>query len=99
MEKRSQTCDEPDLFDSNDTLAPDFIEGLSRLLCGISANFSTNVVATPMGYFIVRNYSRFKHSRTFGNLLLSQLKDYIDYTQKVTSFQIRTSNDKASDKR
>ena len=75
---------------------PDFVEGLSRLLCGISAHLNANVVAAPMAHIIVVNDSRFMFSHTFGNLLLSQMEDYIDDIQTNVSFRIRTSNDKVS---
>ena len=97
MKKRAQTCDEPDLVDDeNDTPDPDFVEGISRLLGGISAHLGANVCAAPMGWIMVVNDSRFMFSHPFGNLLLSQMEDYIDDTQKNISFQIRTSSDNVS---
>ena len=56
---------------------PDSVEGLSRLLSGISAHMCSNIVAAPLGHFIVDNDSRFLYSHKFSNLLLSQLEDYI----------------------
>ena len=97
MKKRAEICDEPDLvYDENDTPDPDFVEGLSRLLCGISSHLEANVCATPMAHIVVFSDSRFMFSHPFGNLLLSQMEDYIDDIQKNISFQIRTSSDNVS---
>ena len=79
MIRKAQTCDVSNLVDDEDKIPdPDFVEGLSRLLCGISAHLNANVVAAPMAHIIVVNDSRFMFSHTFGNLLLSQMEDYID---------------------
>ena len=72
------------------------MEGLSRLLCGISSHLGANVCAAPMAHIVVVNDSRFMFSHPFGNLLLSQMEDYIDDIQTNVSFRIRTSNDKVS---
>ena len=99
MEKRAKMCDATDLADDDDTLVSAFVEGLARLLCGISAYLNANVVAAPIGHFIVINDSRFMFSRIFRNVLLLQLENYIDDIQKNISFKIRTSNDKFSKKK
>ena len=70
-------------------IQPDFIEGLSRLLSGIAAHMSSNIVSAPMAHFLVDNDSRFKYSHNFSNPLLSQLEDFIDDETKDITFQLR----------
>ena len=77
---------------------PSFVEGLSRLLSGISAHMCSNIVAAPLGHFIVDNDSRFLYSHEFSNLLLSQLEDYIEDTTNNVSFQLRTVKSKNDEK-
>ena len=77
---------------------PGFVEGLSRLLSGISAHMCSNIVAAPLGHFIVDNDSRFLYSHEFSNLLLSQLEDYIEDTTNNVSFQLRTVKSKNDEK-
>ena len=94
--RKAQTCDEPNLVDDETCKQdPDFVEGLSMLLCGILAHLNANVVAAPMAHTIVVLDSRFMFSHKFGNLLLSQMEDYIDNTTNIISFQIRSSYDKS----
>ena len=66
------------------------------LLCGISAHLNANIVAAPMAHTMVVLEFRFMFSHKLGNLLLSQMEDYIDDTKNIISFQIRSSNDKVS---
>lgn len=92
FQKEIKMSDEPDL-DNDDTPVPEFVEGLFRLLCGISAQLNVNVVAVPMTHFIVICRTCFMFSHIFGNLLSSQVEDYIKDEQKIISFQIKTTHD------
>lgn len=57
---------------------PDFVEGLSRVLSGIRAHLSSNVMSATMGHLLVTQGSRFSFSHSFSNLLLTQLQDLIN---------------------
>ena len=57
---------------------PDFVEGLSRVLSGIRAHLSSNVMSATMGHLLVTQGSRFTYSHSFSNLLLTQLGDLLD---------------------
>lgn len=68
-------------------------------MCGILAHLQSNIAAAPIAHFIVTSDSRFMFSNIYGNSLLSHMNNFIDYTQKNISFQVRTSNDRASNKK
>ena len=55
--------------------APDFVEGLCRLLSGITAHLSSTVVSAPLAHVLIVKGSRFQFSHEFGNLLLTQIID------------------------
>ena len=55
---------------SNSKSAPDFVEGLCRLLSGITANLSSTVVSAPLGHALIVKGSRFQFSHDSSPLLL-----------------------------
>jgi hypothetical protein len=53
-----------------------FSEGISRMLCGLNAATSRDVVSAPMAHFLVcNNGKRFRYSHDFAPLLISQMDD------------------------
>ena len=69
---------------------PSFVEGLGRILSGISASLITDKVAAPMAHLMVcQGGKRFTFSHEFDNLLLSQVGDVLD--EKEVSFYLRTN--------
>lgn len=53
-----------------------FSEGISRLLCGLNAATSRDVVSAPMAHFLVcRHGKRFVYSHDFAPLLINQMDD------------------------
>ena len=58
---------------------PDHIEGLGRVLTGINAALSRNVVSSTMAHLLIcQGGSRFTYSHDFANLLLTQLEDVLE---------------------
>ena len=67
--------------------APEFIEGLSRILIGIRTHISSYVIGTPLAYHLLTKGSRFEFSHDFASLLLGQLEDFT--SDMELSFKIR----------
>ena len=60
----------------------DYAEGLGRLLTGINAALSRDVVSSTMAYLLIcQEGSRFSFSHKFSNLLLTQMEDVLDGKQ------------------
>ena len=57
--------------------APDFCEGLVRILSGIRAHINSYIISPTLGHHIITMGSRFQFSHTFKPLLLAQMEDYI----------------------
>ena len=72
---------------------PDFVEGLSRVLSGIRAHLSSNVMSATMGHLLVTQGSRFSFSHSFSNLLLTQLQDLINEKEVRCRFKKKTGKD------
>ena len=73
--------------------APDFVEGLCRLLSdGITAHLSSIVVSAPLAHVLIVKGSRFQFSHDFGNLLLTQIIDYLDGEKEISYYLRRGYN-------
>ena len=72
--------------------APDFVEGLCRLLSGITAHLSSTVVSAPLAHVLIVKGSRFQFSHEFGNLLLTQIIDYLDGENEISYYLRRGYN-------
>ena len=60
-----------------------WVEGLSRVLSGINAATSRNVISAPMSHNLASNKSsRFHFSHQFAELLVGQLSDILDPKRK-----------------
>lgn len=60
-----------------------WVEGLSRVLSGINAATSRNVISAPMSHNLASNGgSRFHFSHQFAELLIGQLSDVLDPDRK-----------------
>ena len=71
---------------------PDFVEGLCRLLSGITAHLSSTVVSAPLAHVLIVKGSRFQFSHDFGNLLLTQIIDYLDGDKEMSYYLCRGYN-------
>ena len=80
---QSQRDNEENIEDS----APEFIEGLSRILIGIRTHISSYVIGTPLAYHLLTKGSRFEFSHDFASLLLGQMEDFT--SDMELSFKIR----------
>ena len=75
--------------------APEFIEGLSRVLIGIRAHISSYVIGAPLAYHLLTKGTRFEFSHEFSSILLGQLEDYT--MDKELGFKIRQKKKKDGD--
>ena len=70
-----------------------FVEGLCRLLSGMNAATSRDVISAPMGHLLVSNKgTRFQFSHDFSHLLVGQLEATlegkpVDYRIRVNTFR------------
>jgi len=72
------------------------IEGLGRVMTGINALLSSNIVGCTMGHLMMsQNGERFTYSHTFAHLLVSQLEDALE--NKDTQFIFRSNIDREGD--
>eukprot|EP00986_Skeletonema_menzelii_P016993 scaffold16882_cov138-Skeletonema_menzelii.AAC.1 len=66
-----------------------WVEGLSRVLSGINAATSRNVISAPMSHNLASNHgSRFHFSHEFVELLVGQLRDVLEGND--VDFMVRT---------
>ena len=72
--------------------APDFVNGLCLLLSGITAHLSSTVVSAPLAHVLIVKGSRFQFSHEFGNLLLTQIIDYLDGENEISYYLRRGYN-------
>ena len=64
---------------TKDEVQDGFVEGLCRMLSGMNAATSRNVISATMQHLLVSNGgSRFNFSHGFGNLLLGQLETTLE---------------------
>ena len=75
-------------IDRNSEKSLDFVEGLCRLLSGVTTHLSSTVVRAPLAHVLLVKGSRFQFSHSFSNLLLTQIIDYLD-GEKEISFYLR----------
>ena len=67
-----------------------FVEGLCRMLGGMNAATSRNVISSTMAHLLVcNNGSRFQFSHDFGNLLVGQLEATLE--GRPTDVRVRTN--------
>lgn len=72
------------------------IEGLGRVMTGVNALLSSNVVGCTMGHLLIsQDGERFTYSHDFTHLLVSQMEDVLD--DKEISFILRTNIDRDGD--
>jgi len=80
----------------NDSTHPDHIEGLGRVLTGINAALSRNVVSSTMAHLLVcQEGSRFTYSHKFSNLLLTQMEDSLE--GREVHFVLRRNKSKSGE--
>ena len=71
---------------------PDFVEGLCRLLSGITAHLSSTVVSASLAHVLIVKGSRFQFSHDFSPLLLIQIIDDLDGDKEMSYYLRRGYN-------
>ena len=92
---QSQRDNEENIEDS----APEFIEGLSRILIGIRTHISSYVIGTPLAYHLLTKGSRFEFSHDFASLLLGQMEDFTSDMELSFKIRQRKSNNRNESER
>jgi hypothetical protein len=100
------TTDSSNNNTSHDTSQPSFSEGLCRVLSGLNAATTRNVISSTMAHLIPSNGgSRFSFSHEFSDLLVSQMEATLERqethvrirTQKLENGQIKSWPDSLAD--
>ena len=91
IKRMKRLLEENQMNESNQiTTEPSFVEGLCRVLSGLNAATTRNVVSTPLAHLIICNGgSRFICSDEFTNLLVTQMEAVLE--GQATMVRIRTS--------
>ena len=79
-----------ELDDEDTNTEPSFLEGLCRVLSGIQATITKDVVSSTMSHLMVcQDGKRFTFSHDFDNILLTQISDVLE--GKECSFSLRNN--------
>ena len=88
-QRAKERSEEESQGDTDEEEINTWVEGLSRVLSGINAATSRNVISAPMSHNLAyNNGSRFHFSHEFAELLVGQLRDVLD--GKDVDFIVRT---------
>ena len=67
----------------NDNIAPDFAEGLKRMLSSLYGHCANNVLSATMARKLLANGTRFLFSHDFMNIPLKHLLEWLNYKENL----------------